>query len=210
MWIAIMGSLGSGKQKIASMIKRKEGADLYDEKKDLSLFQRFEEHPSQHSFDNQLDLLCKRFTLIQEINRRMTNTDIVSVGILEEVDLFSEFLIDNEMMAGHEYDSFRKVFIAMKIAIQPPSIIIYLKTNIIDTHARKSLEQNEDYFTRNEFIKDLDIRYNQLAKEIVVPLVEVNLSDNFDSNWAEVEAGINSVKTARLHGVTLWQKQTTR
>lgn len=210
MWIAVIGSLGSGKQKIASMIEKKEGADFYKESKDIDLFQNFEREPNKYSFQNQIDLLVKKFTLFQEINRRMNNTNIVSVGILEEIYLFSEFLVDQQLMTWEEFVTFKKVYDSMVRAVQPPSILIYLKTNIIDTHIRKELERNTDYFTRNEFIEDLDVRYTQFVRTVAIPMVEVNLSEDFDKNWNEVEAGINSIKTARLQGQTLWNKQLTR
>jgi len=205
MWVAIIGSIGVGKNRIAEMLAAKEKFHIMPDIIDRGLQHKFEENPTKYGLRHQMSLLSKKFAQQQECAYRKANLDVCSVRLIEEVKLFSEFLHDREFIEKWELDIIEETYLAHSKACVPPDIVVYLKSDILNTHYRKELTENVCAFTDNEYIADLQKRYDALVERIAVPLVEVDMEGNFDTAWNSIEHGVASIKSARLHGETIWQ-----
>lgn len=205
MWVAIIGSIGVGKSRIADMLAAKEKFVIAEDMYDRGLQMDFDKKPSEFGLRHQMSLLNKKFLQQQECAYRKPNVDIVSIRLIEEIKLFSQFLYDRQFIKEWELKLIEETYAAHSRACTPPDIVIYLKSDIMNTHYRKALTENICSFTDNEYIKDLQERYETLAERIAIPLVEVSMEGNFDNVWHEIEHGIASVKSSRLHGETIWQ-----
>lgn len=205
MWVAVVGGLGTGKERIAKMISEKDKFNLYQEEAvDLAL--EFQLNPAKHAFRHQLLLMINKFSQQIKIQNRRDNSNIVSTRLVEDIFIFSQFLLEFEFLSFEDFRIIESIYKKQRVALNPPDIVILLKSSqTITNHVSKELSGKVCNFTNSEYIVDLNARYEALAENIAVPLIEVDIHSDFDTTWGQIEHGIESLKTTRLVGQTIWE-----
>jgi len=161
MWIAVIGSIGVGKSKITNMIAEKFSCIQVDEKIDQKSFDLFEKNPIDFALSNQLSFISNKFK--SQVELQNSERKIVSQRIFHESMIFSECLLDNELMTKKDFDMFSTVFKSMASVLKPPSIVVYLKADTMTTHYRKEMNESRCLFTQDEYIKDLNEKYDKFV-----------------------------------------------
>ena len=210
MWISVIGSIGVGKKRISDQIAQKEGATYFEDFVYDELQDKFVKEPQTYAMDWQVYILTEKFKQQIDMSKRSRTATVVTSRLLEDIKIFSKMLRHFELMSNRDYQIIREIYYSYQEALEPPSIVILLKADIMSTWYMKELTENVCAFTDNTYIKWLNDEYEALAERIAVPMVEVDMSENFDQNWKIIEAGIASVRTTGLTQETLWTKKLLR
>ena len=203
MWLSVIGPVGVGKKKIIEMISVQKGYfPIYEDTG--KYFNEFNIKSEEFAFRHQLEFLKNKYRSQRDIKNLRETKDIVSSRVIWEVVVFSEVLFEIGILKKYEFDFIRELTEELDGALNTPDGVIYVRSDIRSTHNRKLLDDNICFFTNNEYIKLLNEKYEEFSRRISVPVIEVDVTKNFDNLWNDVSYGIDSLITTGVGNDSVW------
>jgi deoxyadenosine/deoxycytidine kinase len=203
MHIAIAGNIGSGKTTLTGLLAKHYGWNAQYENADNNPYlDDFYSNMQFWSFNLQIYFLNERFGQIQEI-RNSGLTVIQDRTIYEDAYIFAENLHTMGLMSMRDYTTYRSLFDKMTSFIQPPDLLIYLRTSV-PTLVRQIQKRGRAYETgiRIDYLNKLNERYeNWISRYILGKLLVVDVDTvHFDETPEDLRTVINRID-ALLHGL---------
>lgn len=153
-FISIAGNIGSGKSSLTRLLaKRFNWVPYFESVSDNPYLEDFYDNMSRWSFNLQIYFLAHRFKIHKEIIDK-PNSVIQDRSIYEDVEIFAKNLHKLKRMSDRDYETYRNLFTEMTSYLQPPDVLVYLKSNI-PTLIRQIRIRGR------EFEKEIDINYLQ-------------------------------------------------
>jgi deoxyadenosine/deoxycytidine kinase len=157
-FVSVAGNIGSGKSSLTGLIAERFGWKPYYEKvKDNPYLKDFYADMNRWSFNLQVYFLSHRFKTHREILNKKVSV-IQDRSIYEDVEIFARNLFLMGKMNRRDYSNYRKLFAEMTSFLQPPDLLIYLRSGI-----PKLLKQIK--IRGREFEKDIDPDYIKKLNE---------------------------------------------
>lgn len=151
-FVSIAGNIGSGKSSLTHLISKEFSWKPYYEKvNDNPYLKDFYADMNRWSFNLQVYFLSHRFKIHKEIISKK-NSVIQDRSIYEDVEIFAKNLYKLGKMKKRDYDNYRKLFKEMTYFLQPPDLLIYLRSSL-----PKLLKQIK--LRGREFEKNIDTGY---------------------------------------------------
>ena len=208
MHIAIAGNIGSGKTTLTGLLSKHYGWNAHYENADNNPYLDDFYNDMQHwSFNLQIYFLNERFRQIQEI-RNSGMTVVQDRTIYEDAYIFAENLHSMGLMSMRDYTTYRSLFDKMTSFIQPPDLLIYLRTSV-PTLVKQIQKRGRPYESgiRIDYLNKLNERYEKwISRFILGKLLVIDVDTvHFDETPEDMRIVINRID-AILHGLFEYDK----
>lgn len=151
-FVSIAGNIGSGKSSLTSLIaKEYNWKPFYEKVNNNPYLKDFYNDMSRWSFNLQVYFLSHRFKTHKEILKKKSSV-IQDRSIYEDAEIFAKNLYKLGKMNKRDYDNYRKLFSEMTYFLQPPDLLIYLRSSL-----PKLIKQIK--LRGREFEKNIDTGY---------------------------------------------------
>ena len=203
MHIAIAGNIGSGKTTLAGLLSKHYNWEAhYEDVDDNPYLNDFYEDMQRWSFNLQLFFLNSRLSQILNI-RKSGKTVIQDRTIYEDAYIFAPNLHSMGLMSTRDFDNYFTLFKLMNSLIQPPDLLIYLRSTV-PTLVHQIQKRGREYENsiRLDYLKRLNERYEawigsyNLGKVLIVDVDNLNFSEVRE----DLSSVINKID-AEIHGL---------
>lgn len=203
MHIAIAGNIGSGKTTLTKLLSKHFGWSAHYEDVDTNPYlNSFYEDMQRWSFNLQVYFLNSRFRQVVQI-RQGGKTVIQDRTIYEDAYIFAPNLHSMNLMSTRDFENYSSLFELMSTFIQPPDLLIYLKSsvpNLVNRIQKRGRDYEESI--RIDYLKLLNDRYEkwiskyESGKLLIIDVDDIDFQDNANDLGMIIEK-IN----AEIHGL---------
>ena len=175
--IAVAGNIGAGKTTLTGLLsKHYQWEALYEDTTHNPYLSDFYGDMSRWSFNLQIYFLNSRFQQVVRI-RQGAHAVIQDRTIYEDARIFAPNLHEMGFMSERDFANYQALFDIMSGFIQPPDLLIYLKSDIA-TLVEHIQARGRDYegSINLEYLKQLNEKYNRwiegydLGRLLVIPI----------------------------------------
>lgn len=203
MHIAIAGNIGAGKTTLTDILaKHYNWTPQFEDVVENPYLNDFYTHMERWSFNLQIYFLNTRFRQILNI-RKGDQTVIQDRTIYEDAHIFAPNLHSMGLMTKRDFDNYQELFSLMESLVQPPDILIYLRSSIPNL-VKQIHKRGRDYESgiSIEYLSKLNERYEMWVesytkgKLIIFDVDDLNFVDNSDDLGKiinRIEAEINGL-----------------
>ncbi|WP_461632171.1 deoxynucleoside kinase [Labilibaculum euxinus] len=203
MHIAVAGNIGAGKTTLAGLLAKHYGWEAHFEDVDENPYLNdFYDDMKRWSFALQIHFLNSRFN--QVLALRKSGKDIIQDRtIYEDAYIFAPNLESMSLMPRRDFDNYLSLFNIMSSLIQPPDLLIYLRSSIptLVSHIQER-GRNYEETIRLDYLKRLNERYEAWisgyanGKLLIIDVDNIN----FLKNPKDLSEVINKID-AQLNGL---------
>ena len=202
MHIAIAGNIGSGKTTLTKMLAAHYGWTPKFESVDYNPYLAdFYEDMERWSFNLQNYFLNKRFQDVVEISKHQ-EVIIQDRTIYEDARIFAPNLHAMGLMSTRDFESYTDLFDLMMSLVNPPDLLIYLRSSIPNLIAQIQKRGREyERSIRIDYITGLNQRYEDWIKDYKSRLLIIDVDDIKFENKPEDFQFITDKIDAELYGL---------
>ena len=143
-FVAIAGNIGSGKSSLTQLLSNEFGWTPYFESvEDNPYLKDFYRDMKRWSFHVQVYFLSKRFIHQKDFIAKEESI-IQDRSIYEDAEIFARNLYNLGMMEERDFRNYRELFAAMTSYLQPPDLLIYLRSSVTELQ-RKISQRGRDF-----------------------------------------------------------------
>jgi len=201
--IAVAGNIGAGKTTLTELLSKhyKWIPHFEDVDHNPYLLDFYEDMP-RWSFNLQIYFLNSRLRQLTEIQRG-TETVIQDRTIYEDANIFAPNLHEMGLMSKRDFDNYYQFFQTLRMMVQPPDLLIYLKASVptlVGQIQKRGREYEENI--RLDYLKRLNEYYNKWIDNYKEgPLLVVDIDKNkFPENEEHLGEIIRRVES-ELYGL---------
>ena len=202
MHIAIAGNIGSGKTTLTKMLAAHYGWTPKFESVDFNHYLAdFYEDMERWSFNLQIYFLNKRFQDVVEISKHK-EVIIQDRTIYEDARIFAPNLHAMGLMSTRDFENYRDLFDLMMSLVNPPDLLIYLRSSIPNLFAKIQKRGREyERSIRIDYITGLNQRYEDWIKDYKSRLLIIDVDNIKFENKPEDFQFITDKIDAELYGL---------
>ena len=180
MHIAIAGNIGSGKTTLTKMLAAHYGWTPKFESVDYNPYlSDFYEDMERWSFNLQVYFLNKRFKDVVDISKQ-DDVIIQDRTIYEDARIFAPNLHAMGLMSSRDFDNYSDLFNLMMSLVNPPDLLIYLRSSIPNLVAQIQKRGREyEKSIRIDYLTGLNKRYEDWIKDYKGRLIIID-GDNLE------------------------------
>lgn len=158
--IAISGNIGSGKTTLAEKLSKHYGwTPLFESVDKNPYLKDFYQDMTRWAFHLQIYFLNSRFRQVNDI-RASGKTTIQDRTIYEDAYIFASNLHKSGNITDRDYQSYLNIFNSMISFVQPPDLLIYLRSDIPKLVRQIQKRGREyEYAMRLDYLKNLNEHY---------------------------------------------------
>ena len=200
--IAIAGNIGSGKTTLTNLLSvHYNWKPQYEDVDENPYLSDFYEDMLRWSFNLQIFFLNSRFKQVVDI-RQSGATVIQDRTIYEDANIFAPNLHDMHLMKTRDFNSYRRLFNLMSSLIDPPDLLIYLRSSV-PTLVNQIQKRGRDYENtiRIDYLTRLNERYEAWVSQYKLGKLLILDVNNLDFNEPkDLSVVINKID-AEIHGI---------
>ena len=202
MHIAIAGNIGSGKTTLTKMLAAHYGWTPKFESVDFNPYLAdFYEDMERWSFNLQIYFLNKLFQDVVEISKHQ-EVIIQDRTIYEDARIFAPNLHAMGLMSTRDFESYSDLFDLMMSLVNPPDLLIYLRSSIPNLIAQIQKRGREyERSIRIDYITGLNQRYEDWIKDYKSRLLIIDVDNIKFENKPEDFQQITDKIDAELYGL---------
>ena len=202
MHIAIAGNIGSGKTTLTKMLAAHYGWTPKFESVDYNPYLAdYSEDMERWSFNLQIYFLNKRFKDVVDISK----TDEVIIQdrtIYEDARIFAPNLHSMGLMSTRDFENYTDLFDLMMSMVNPPDLLIYLKSSIPNLVAQIQKRGREyEKGIRIDYLTGLNDRYEEWIAGYKGNLLVVDADNVKFANRPEDFEKVTDMIDAKLFGL---------
>lgn len=179
--IAVAGNIGAGKTTLSEMLSKHYAWEvLYEDTTTNPYLTDFYDDMNRWSFNLQVYFLNSRYRQILNI-RNGQKTVVQDRTIYEDAKIFAPNLYDMSLMTKRDFDNYVDLFELMTSQIEPPDLLIYLKSSIpkLVEHIQIRGREYEGSISL-DYLKKLNERYESWISEYNIGNLLVINNDSID------------------------------
>lgn len=180
-FVSVAGNIGSGKSSLTRLISEEMKWKPYYEKVNNNPYLNdFYRDMNRWSFNLQIYFLSHRFKTHKEILNRKSSV-IQDRSIYEDVEIFARNLYELGKMKKRDYENYRNLFKEMTAFLQPPDLLIYLRSSI--SKLKKQIRLRGREFEKNidhGYLERLNESYEEWVKNYKLGKRLIIESDSLD------------------------------
>lgn len=184
MHIAIAGNIGSGKTTLTKMLAAHYGWTPKFESVDYNPYlSDFYQDMERWSFNLQVYFLNKRFKDVVDISKQK-EVIIQDRTIYEDARIFAPNLHAMGLMSSRDFDNYSDLFNLMMSLVNPPDLLIYLRSSIPNLVAQIQKRGREyEKSIRIDYLTGLNKRYEDWIKDYKSHLLIIDVDRvKFENN----------------------------
>ncbi len=194
MHIAVAGNIGSGKTTLTRLLAEHYGWEPKYEDVDVNPYlSDFYNDMQRWSFNLQIYFLNKRLKGIVDIKNSNKNV-IQDRTIYEDARIFAPNLHSMGLLSTRDFENYKSLFELMISLVQPPDLLIYLKSSI-PTLVYQINKRGREYESgiRVDYLQGLNDRYEEWfsnykdGKKLILNVDELKFEENPDDLQKVIE-----------------------
>ena len=202
MHIAVAGNIGSGKTTLTKMLAAHYGWTPKFESVDYNPYLAdYYEDMERWSFNLQIYFLNKRFKDVVDISK----TDDIIIQdrtIYEDARIFAPNLHAMGLMSTRDFENYSDLFDLMMSMVNPPDLLIYLKSSIPNLVAQIQKRGREyEKGIRIDYLTGLNERYDEWIADYKGNLLVVDADNVKFANRPEDFEKVTDMIDAKLFGL---------
>jgi len=135
-FIAVAGNIGAGKSTLVEYLTtRYPLRPIYEPLADNPYLDDFYKDMKRWSFHSQVWFLSHKYKLHQQIGAD-PGTFVQDRTIYEDAEIFATYHYRSRRMKKRDFETYLGMYEAMKMSLQPPDLLIYLKCSVKATRKR--------------------------------------------------------------------------
>jgi deoxyadenosine/deoxycytidine kinase len=165
---------------------------------------KFVDNGSMDPLLKELSFAMSRANTMIKAGKLMNRKDIVTVrSFYESRDIFIPISFEQTLINKFDVDVFNTVAGTLDDDFFiPPHAVIYCRSDKMSALNRVALRGVE--VSEFEFNRQIEL-YDEFAKKIRVPLIEIDVAEPPDAINRNLEFGISSIRAAALVGSSVWE-----
>ena len=202
MHIAIAGNIGCGKTTLTNMLAKRYGwTPRFESVENNPYLADYYEDMARWSFNLQIYFLNKRFQDVVEISR-CKETIVQDRTIFEDARIFAPNLHAMGLMSTRDFENYTDLFDLMMSMVNPPDLLIYLKSSIPNLVAQIQKRGREyEKGIRIDYLTGLNERYDEWISTYKGNLLVVDADNVKFANRPEDFEKITDMIDAKLFGL---------
>lgn len=161
-FIAVAGNMGVGKTSMVEFLHHSYGVEpVYEPYTTNPYLDDFYGDMGKWAFHSQVYFLTHKFRLHLDLNRN-AGTVVQDRTIYEDAEIFATNLARSGHMAARDHQTYMELYHSMKGALQPPSVMIYLRCSVKAIRRRiKVRGRPSEQAIPLDYIRRLNRRYEE-------------------------------------------------
>lgn len=129
-FIAVAGNMGAGKSSLVEFLCARYGFEpVWEPFLDNPYLDDFYADMKRWAFHSQLYFLTHKFRLHMQMSDR-PGVVVQDRTIYEDAEIFATYLHKSRRMNRRDYKTYMELYETMRIALQPPDLLIYLRCSV--------------------------------------------------------------------------------
>jgi len=129
-FIAVAGNIGAGKTSLVEFLEKKYGFHpIYEPHRTNPYLDDFYADMKGWAFQSQLYFLTHKFRLHLGLGDQ-DGTVVLDRTIYEDAEIFARNLAAGGLMTARDHGLYQELYDAMKVALRPPDLLIYLRCSV--------------------------------------------------------------------------------
>ncbi|MBS3933391.1 MAG: deoxynucleoside kinase [Truepera sp.] len=182
MYLAVSGNIGVGKSTIVSLLAQEYGlTPVYEAVDENPYLEDFYRDMPRYAFHSQMFFLAKRLKQHLELVNP-GNRIIQDRTVYEDADVFARNLYDEGVMDRRDYGSYTLMVTAIKQALRPPDLLLYLRASLPTLRQRIALRGrsyesaiSDGYLLRLNALYDHFIAQYDLSEVVVIDADDLDI-----------------------------------
>ncbi|MBS3965822.1 MAG: deoxynucleoside kinase [Truepera sp.] len=182
MYLAVSGNIGVGKSTIVSLLAQEYGlTPVFEAVDENPYLEDFYRDMPRYAFHSQMFFLAKRLKqhlmLVNPGNRIIQDRTVY-----EDADVFARNLFDEGVMDRRDYGSYTLMVTAIKQALRPPDLLLYLRASLPTLRQRIALRGrsyesaiSDSYLLRLNALYDHFIAQYDLSEVVVIDADDLDI-----------------------------------
>jgi len=138
-FIAVAGSIGSGKSTLIGFLQQRFGMHpFYERNEDNPFLGDFYRDMPAYAFSSQVWFLARKFKAHREIGH-FDLPAVLDRTIYEDAEVFAAYLAQRGHFPHREYETYLALYHTIREALPPPQLLIYLKSSVRTQRRRIAL-----------------------------------------------------------------------
>lgn len=162
-YIAVAGNMGTGKSSLVQFLCRRYShiRPFYERNEENPYLADFYQDMGGWAFHSQIYFLTLKFGVHQELDA-CPQTVIQDRTIYEDAEIFAENLHRRGYLVGRDYAAYRRLYETMLESINPPDLLVYLKSGLRTIKKRIRLRGRAyEEAVDPQYLKDLNRLYDR-------------------------------------------------
>jgi len=181
-YLAVSGNIGVGKSTIVSLLAQEYGlTPVFEAVDENPYLEDFYRDMPRYAFHSQMFFLAKRLKqhlmLVNPGNRIIQDRTVY-----EDADVFARNLFDEGVMDRRDYGSYTLMVTAIKQALRPPDLLLYLRASLPTLRQRIALRGrsyesaiSDSYLLRLNALYDHFIAQYDLSEVVVIDADDLDI-----------------------------------
>jgi deoxyadenosine/deoxycytidine kinase len=181
-YIAVAGTMGSGKSSLVRFLCNRypDIRPFYEQNEENPYLHDFYQDMPRWAFHSQVYFLTLKYRTHQQL-QASDQVVIQDRTIYEDAEIFAENLHRQGHLTGRDYEAYRRLYETILEDLNPPDLLIYLKTNLRTVKKRIRLRGREyESSVDPEYLKSLNLLYKRWLKKYDQSPVLVIDADRLD------------------------------
>ena len=160
MYIAIAGNIGAGKSTLVKLLSDLYAlSPVYEAVDENPYLEDFYKDMASYAFPSQMFFLAKR--LEQHLSQVNPGSRIIQDRtIYEDAAIFARNLFEEGIMTARDFGTYQKMYEAIKLALRPPDLLIYLEASVSTLKTRIALRGRAyEQDIEESYLKRLNVLY---------------------------------------------------
>lgn len=182
MYLAVSGNIGVGKSTLVSLLAQEYAlTPVYEAVDENPYLEDFYHDMPRYAFHSQMFFLAKRLKqhlrLVNPGNRIIQDRTVY-----EDADVFARNLFDEGVMDRRDYGSYTLMVTAIKQALRPPDLLLYLRASLPTLRQRIALRGrsyesaiSDSYLLRLNALYDHFIAQYDLSEVVVIDADDLDI-----------------------------------
>jgi deoxyadenosine/deoxycytidine kinase len=161
-FIAVAGNMGVGKTSMVEFLCARYGVEpVYEPFMDNPYLDDFYKDMGKFAFHSQLYFLTHKFRLHMALNNNAAPV-VQDRTIYEDAEIFATNLYRSRNISERDYKTYMELYETMKVALQPPDLMIYLRCSVRAIRRRiKRRGRESEQAIPVRYIRDLNRLYEE-------------------------------------------------
>lgn len=199
MWIAIIGAPGSCKAAVAQRLAKDNGFRVERE-----AATHVEADFAENAFDIQLDYMLARYRLQRTLQRRAGEEDLLQIRTFwDTLHVYAVAAHARGYLKDRELHLLSKIHATLEETMETPTLVVYMHGSSMLAGDRQALTGKSSH---EEDRAALSVAYAQFVSMIRVPVVDVEISENYEGMVEEVKSGIEAARASGAGGLSVWKR----
>lgn len=195
MWIILLGASGTCKRAVVDDLVKNDGF----------IFEHDVAPEAYRSpFCQQVSRICQRWRQAVSLTKRIEESDFLTVRSFWDTSVYTDALMKMKDITSSECGVINEIYDTLSINVPMPHAVLFFRASEMQSHNRQAMTGREP--GQSEFELLVKENYEKHIRQIRLPCVEIDVTDEFEPMMEEVRVAINAFRSSNVGASTIWKR----